>query len=67
MAHIRQSRPHSDLGLKIKVLKTLCVVLSSLGSGTAYVPDDCQRDVLHVKLHDVFRSIVLLGVSTSLV
>ena len=33
MAHIRQSRPDSGLGFQVKVLKTLKVVPSLLGSG----------------------------------
>ena len=33
MAHVRQSRPDSGRGFKGKVLHTLSVVLSSLGSG----------------------------------
>jgi len=32
MAHIRQSRPDSGLGIKTKVLKTVRVVAPSLGS-----------------------------------
>ena len=33
MAHVRQSRPDSGLGFKVKVLKTLHVVASPLGTG----------------------------------
>ena len=34
MAHIRQSRPDSGLGLLVQVLKSFQVVPSSLGSGS---------------------------------
>ena len=33
MAHVRQSRPDSGLGVKVQLLKTVCGVLCSLGSG----------------------------------
>ena len=33
MAHIRQSRPDSGLGFQVKVVHTIPVVPSSLGSG----------------------------------
>ena len=33
MAHIRQSRPGSGLGLQVNVIRTFEVVLSLLGSG----------------------------------
>ena len=33
LAHIRQSRPHSDLGVQVKALKIIYVTPSSLGCG----------------------------------
>jgi len=37
MAHIRQSRPDSGLGFRVKVLKIFQVVPSSLGSGERFL------------------------------
>ena len=37
MAHVRQSRPDSDIGFQLKVRTTFNVLLSSLGSGTPRV------------------------------
>ena len=46
IAHIRQSRPDSGLGFRVKVLKTFEVVPSSLGSGRVREWLDDQGGVL---------------------
>ena len=45
MAHIRQSRPDSGLGVEVTVLETLKVVPSLLGSNSGVDPPTVCREV----------------------
>ena len=48
MAHIRQSRPHSDLGFQVNDIKIFEVAPSSLGSGQ---PDPCAAYAAYGLMH----------------
>ena len=44
MAHVRQPRPNSGLGVQLKVLKTFTVFISSPGLGIGDINPSCQQN-----------------------